>query len=257
MRSVPALSGISAFVLIMSGAILAMPCAAGEAAGESLHAPSAPRAVVELFTSQGCSSCVAADKYLSDLAGRDDVVALSLHVDYWDYLGWRDTLGDAHNTDRQQAYAAVHGSRRVYTPQAIVNGGQDFIGSNRSAIDAAIAGSSLPVPVSMGHGDGTIEIKVGALPNPEQATATIRLAVITSEVAVPIARGENAGATVEYYNVVRSMRPIGMWNGHEVKITLPVRDTMPPGTDGCAIIVQEDRSGGPGPIIGAALLGGW
>lgn len=217
-------------------------------------AASSPKAVVELFTSQGCSSCVAADAYFADLVKRDDVVALSLHVDYWDYLGWRDTLGAAANTSRQRDYAAVQGNRTVYTPQIVVNGAKDYVGSRRSSVDAAIAQSSLPVPVTMRHGDGTVEIEVGALPKPRSGSATIRLALVTRESKVAIGRGENAGETIEYYNVVRGMRPVGMWNGDAVKIALPAHELMPAGIDGCAVIVQEDRPDGPGPIIGAAML---
>ncbi len=226
-------------------------------AAETPAVSSQPRAIVELFTSQGCSSCVAADAYFADLAERRDVVALSLHVDYWDYLGWRDTLGDPAHTQRQRDYAAAHGSRRVYTPQIVVNGTEDFVGSDRRSVDAAISHSSLTVPVTIRQGDDTVEIEVAARPDQHAAPATIRLALITSEAKVAIARGENAGATIEYYNVVRAMRPVGMWDGDAVKITLPQHEIMPAGIDSCAIIVQEDTPRGPGAIIGAALLGNW
>jgi hypothetical protein len=229
---------------------------AGSVAAET-HVGSQPRAIIELFTSQGCSSCVSADAYFAGLAKRKDVVALSFHVDYWDYLGWKDTLGDPAHTERQRDYAAAHGSRRVYTPQIVVNGTEDFVGSDRSAIDAAIAQSQLVVPVAMRLGDGTVEIEVAARPKPHSVPATIRLALLTSEAAVAIARGENAGKTIEYYNVVRAMRPVGMWDGEAVKITLPGHEIMPKGIDGCAIIVQEDLPNGPGAIIGAAMLGSW
>lgn len=217
----------------------------------------APKAIVELFTSQGCSSCVPADAFFAELAKRDDVVALSLHVNYWDYLGWQDTLADPANTERQRAYAAVKGSPRVFTPQIVLNGGTDFVGSNRSAVDAAIANSALPVPVTIRRGDGTVEIEVAARPIRTMWPATIRLVLLTSEAEVPIARGENAGSTIDYYNVVRAMRPIGMWDGEAVKITLPVKELMVDGVDACAIIVQEDLPKGPGQILGAAWLGGW
>ena len=217
----------------------------------------APKAIVELFTSQGCSSCVAADAFFAELSKRDDIVALSLHVDYWDYLGWKDTLGDPAHTERQRSYAAVRGSPRVYTPQIVLNGGIDFVGSNRSAIDAAIDRSALPVPVTMRRGDGTVEIEVAARPIRTTWPATIRLVLLTSEAEVAIARGENAGSTVDYYNVVRAMRPIGMWDGEAVKITLPEKELMVDGVDACAIIVQEDLPKGPGQIIGAAWLGNW
>jgi hypothetical protein len=235
-----------------------LACAvASTAAGVEPETHSAPKAIVELFTSQGCSSCVAADAYFADLAKRDDVVALSLHVDYWDYLGWRDTLDDPAHTERQRSYAAARGTNRIYTPQMVVNGSADFIGSDRGAVDAAIERSSLPVPVSMRKGDGTVEIEVGDLQTPHPLTATIRLVLMTSEAEVAIGRGENAGSTIDYYNVVRTIRPVGMWDGSMVKITLPADELMGNGVDSCAIIVQEDRSDGLGAIIGAAWLGGW
>ncbi len=238
-------------------AVLGACAVATAAAAQTSDASKQPKAIVELFTSQGCSSCVAADAYFADLVKRDDVVALSLHVDYWDYLGWHDTLGDPAHTERQRDYAAVHGSRRIYTPQIVVNGTEDFVGSDRSAVDAAIARSTLAVPVTMRRGDGTVEIEVAARPEPHNVSATIRLVLMTSEAEVAIARGENAGATIDYYNVVRAMRPVGMWDGEAVKITLPAHEIMPGGIDGCAIIVQEDQPNGPGAIIGAAWLGDW
>jgi hypothetical protein len=229
-------------------------------AGIGAAAPAAaePKAVVELFTSQGCSSCVAADAYFAELAKRDDVVALSLHVDYWDYLGWRDTLGDAAYTARQRDYAAAQGTRRVYTPQIVVNGESGYVGSDRGSVNSAISQSSLTVPVSMRHGgDGTLEIEVAARPDTDTTHATIRLVLLTSEAEVAIGRGENAGRTIDYYNVVRAMRPIGMWGGQAVKITLPEDEIMAQEVDACAIIVQEDLPNGPGAIIGAAVLHNW
>lgn len=213
-----------------------------------------PKAVVELFTSQGCSSCVPADAYFEELVERDDVLALSFHVDYWDYLGWRDTLGDPANTARQRDYAEVRGSRRIYTPQMIVNGATDLVGSHRKEVEAAIERAALPVPVEMRRRDGKVDIEVAARPLPRPWPTTIRLVLFSSEAEVDIARGENAGETIEYYNVVRAVRPIGMWDGAAVKITLPGDELMGDGVDGCAVIVQEDLPNGPGRILGAALL---
>lgn len=243
-------AGIAAGLLVCAVALAPLSRAAGP------EAP-APKAIVELFTSQGCSSCVAADAFFAELAKRPDVVALSLHVDYWDYLGWRDTLSDPENTARQRSYAAVHGTRRVYTPQMVVNGSADFVGSDREAVEAAITRSTLPVPVRMKRGDGTVEIEVEGSTAPHKWPATIRLVLLTSEAEVAIGRGENAGSTIEYYNSVRAMRPIGMWDGQSVKITLPDDELMGNGIDACAIIVQEDQPNGPGTILGAAWLGGW
>jgi hypothetical protein len=233
----------------LAAGLLASLLAAGQASAD-------PKAFVELFTSQGCSSCVSADAYFAELAKRRDVVAISMHVDYWDYLGWRDTLGDSAYTERQQDYASVHGTRRVYTPQMIVNGANGFVGSDRGSIEAAIAESTLSVPVRMHHGDGTVEIEVAEVPD-SGSPATIRLVLLTSEAEVAIARGENAGRTIEYYNVVREIRPIGMWHGDTVKIALPEDEIMADGVDACAIIVQEELANGPGAIVGAAMLHNW
>ena len=216
-----------------------------------------PKAVVELFTSQGCSSCVPADAYFEELVEREDVLALSFHVDYWDYLGWRDTLGDPANTARQREYAEVRGSRRIYTPQMIVNGATELVGSRRKEVEAAIERAALPVPVKIRRRDGKVDIEVAARPLPRPWPTTIRLVLFSSEAEVKIARGENAGATIDYYNVVRTMRPIGMWDGAAVKITLPGDELMQDGVDGCAVIVQEDLPNGPGRILGAAQLGEW
>src|SRR5687768_9129416 len=133
-----------------------------------------PKAVVELFTSQGCSSCVPADAYFAELARRDDVLALALHVDYWDYLGWRDTFGQPENTERQRAYSEVRGSRKIFTPQMTVNGRTDLVGSDRNAVEAATARASLPLPVAMHRRARTGEIAVAAQPPPRRCPTTAR-----------------------------------------------------------------------------------
>jgi hypothetical protein len=219
--------------------------------------PSPPKAVVELFTSQGCSSCVAADKYLTELAYRDGIIALALHVDYWDYLGWRDTFAEPENTERQQHYAEMRGRRRIYTPQIVVNGRTELVGSDRAAVEAALQKASLPLPVTMRRGDGTVEIEIGADARPHAWPMTIWLVLFTSKNKVQIERGENAGETINYHHIVRAMRPIGMWNGEPVKVTLPADELMGKGVDSCAVLVQEDRPNGPGAILGAAMLGKW
>jgi len=223
------------------------------------HPPAvaAPQAVVELFTSQGCSSCKAADAYLEELVKRPEIIALSYHVDYWDYLGWRDTLAQPESTARQRDYAEVLGTRRIYTPQVVVNGMVAAIGSDRQAIESAVAESTLRVPVTLRRQNGTLEIEVGALPLPGSRPTTIRLVLFATEAEVEISRGENAGSTISYYNVVRAIRPIGMWDGALVKVTLPENELMGDGIDGCAVIVQEDLGAGPGAILGAAQLGRW
>jgi len=216
-----------------------------------------PKAVVELFTSQGCSSCVSADAYFAELAERDDIITLSFHVDYWDYLGWQDTFGSPENTARQTKYAEMLGSRRVYTPQIVVNGISGMVGGDRAAVEEAIARSALPLPVALTWEGGTVEIEVPAHPLPGRWPTTIRLVLFSSEAEVRIGHGENAGSTIAYYNIVRTMRPIGMWDGGTVRITLPADELMGDGVDGCAVLVQEDLANGPGRILGAAQLHRW
>ena len=188
---------------------------------------------------------------------RPDVLALSFHVDYWDYLGWPDSFSLPDSTARQREYAEVQGTTRIYTPQMIVNGGADTVGSDRGATEAAIAAAGLPVPVDLRLETGTVEIAVGARPLPGSMPTTIRLVLFSSKAEVSIAGGENAGATIAYFNIVRAIRPIGMWDGAPVKITLPVDELMGDGVDGCAVLVQEDLPEGPGAILGAAKLNRW
>ncbi len=214
-----------------------------------------PKAVVELFTSEGCSSCPPADAFLAELADREDVLALAYHVDYWDYLGWKDTLGRPENTERQREYARVRGDSRVFTPQMIVNGSRSFVGSHRGEVSGAIAGSELPIPVEMRNApDSTIEIRVGANPTTTRRRTTIRFILYKRQAQVAIQRGENAGKLIDYRNVVTSIRPIGMWKGPAVTVSLPAREVMSGEADGCAVIVQEDTGSGPGAILGAAEL---
>jgi hypothetical protein len=223
----------------------------------TMAAGAEPKAVVELFTSQGCSSCRSADAFLAELADREDVIALSLHVDYWNYLGWEDTFSMPGHTERQRAYAEAHGSNRVFTPNIVVNGATDLVGSHTAAVEKAIAEASLQVPVSLRREDGLLKIEVGARPRPGAWRTTVRVVLFSSKASVEITRGENAGSSMIYRNVVKEMRPIGMWDGAPVKITLPEDELMGDGIDGCAVIVQEDLDNGPGAIVGAAQLDRW
>lgn len=219
---------------------LASPCAAGL------------KAVVELFTSQGCSSCPPADHFLAELARREDVLALSLPVDYWNYLGWKDTLGRPEHTQRQHAYAQARGDGRVYTPQVVVNGRHHFVGGDRAAIEAAIRAAELPVEVAVSRNGETIDIVVEAAPAPRPLT--VRLVTYDRTEEVAIGRGENLGRTITYHNIVKEMRPIGMWKGERLEISLPLAEIMANGANGCAVLLQEDGKREPGAILGAARL---
>jgi hypothetical protein len=217
------------------------------------------KAVYELFTSQGCSSCPAADEVLGRLAKRDDVLALTLPVDYWDYLGWRDTLARPEFTNRQKAYAKVLGDGMVYTPQAVVSGLAQINGGNADTIEGAIDrtaqlfGASR-VPISLSASDGRLVIDVASAPDGVAAKeATVWLVAIAGSVQVPILRGENKGRTIVYSNVVRGLTPIGTWSGQEMVVQLDRSSFMHGSADRCAVLLQQGHGG---PIVGAAILDG-
>jgi hypothetical protein len=217
------------------------------------------KAVYELFTSQGCSSCPAADELLGHLAKRDDVIALTLPVDYWDYLGWRDTLARPEFATRQKAYAKALGDGMVYTPQAVVSGLAHINGSDADKIDRAIEKTaklfdSSRVPIKLSAADGRLVIDVASAPDGVASKeATVWLATIASRVKVPITRGENQGRTIEYSNVVRALMPVGIWNGKEMVVQLDRRSFMHGSADRCAVFLQQGHGG---PIVGAAILDG-
>ncbi|WEK50942.1 MAG: DUF1223 domain-containing protein [Candidatus Kaistia colombiensis] len=215
-------------------------------------------AVLELFTSQGCASCPPADEVLEGFAKRDDIVALSLPVDYWDYLGWKDTLASHEFTARQKSYANARGDRQIYTPQMIVNGTKHVVGSDRAAIEAVLkAEPPLPVPVSLNMVGDAIHVKIGEAGDraiPRVRKATIWLALYKRHVDVPIGTGENQDRTLAYYNVVTKLRPIAMWRGGPVDVDLPMSEYHRANADGCAILLQaENEHGEPGQILGAAF----
>jgi len=178
--------------------------------------------IVELFTSQGCSSCPAADAYLKTLKQEPDVLALSYHVDYWDYLGWRDTLGGAEFSERQYDYAESRGDKNVYTPQLIINGGKHFVGSQRGQISSAIATARTEVAtdwVEMEMSDNKTDVTITIPAGKPVKEATLWLLAFAPSISVEIKKGENSGKIIEYHNVVRKMVPAGMWRGEAAKIS--------------------------------------
>jgi hypothetical protein len=224
-------------------------------------ATAAPRALLELFTSQGCSSCPPADKLLGELAADSSVVALSLPIDMWDYLGWKDTLALPGHSIRQRAYARARGDRQVYTPQMIVNGTTHVLGSDRAAIEHAIAETdrdseimAVPVLLSTASGNLTVNLKPEPAAKPEPVDAEVWLCPIVSTIAVAIGRGENSGRTLTYHNVVRAWRKLGGYNGAESTWSVPLSQIEDGHVDAAAVIVQKGTREKPGPVIGAALL---
>jgi hypothetical protein len=217
------------------------------------------KAVLELFTSQGCSSCPPADKLLSEYAEDQDILALSFNVDYWDYLGWKDTLASPEYSERQRSYAASRGDRRVYTPQIVVDGRSHVVGSSRQQVEAAIRSNAsaltVPITLTLTPDDEAVTVNIGASPDADVPHGTLWLVMYDRSVTVPIERGENTGKTITYTNVVRKMRPITMWKGDAMSVDLPKSEIDHAGVDNCAVILQVEADGGlPGPILGAATL---
>jgi hypothetical protein len=210
-------------------------------------------AVIELFTSQGCSSCPPADALLQTYTERPGVVALTLPVDYWDYLGWKDTLASPKYTKRQRLYARSFGGQ-PYTPQVVVNGVKHVIGSHAYDIDRAIekTGAQLDpsrVSLSLGSDGRTLTIDVGASAGTE-SSGTLWLAAVRPRVDVDVTRGENRGRKLSYFNVVRELTPVGMWSGKAAKLDLPHSEMLRAG-ERCAVWLQVE---GTGHIIAAAWM---
>lgn len=205
--------------------------------------------VVELFTSQGCSSCPPADAYLAELAGRDDVLPLALHVDYWDRLGWADTFAHKAFTERQYAYGQSFGNRSVWTPQFVVQGRQFSKGNFRDMVDSYIAKQrrrKSPVTLDVAFDGKTIAIDARRVGRTSQTLAVIVAHYIPKQ-DVAIKRGENAGLTASYHNVVKSWTIVDMWSeGDQVRLNVPDEYGRP-----FVVLVQEH---GPGAVVAAANI---
>jgi hypothetical protein len=202
--------------------------------------------VVELFTSQGCNSCPPADAYLATLKGRDNVLALSYHVNYWDYLGWRDTFASEVTTARQRDYARTMGERTIYTPQVVIGGRYHEVGSRHGAIDRAIRKAALEQKESLDvrlreatAGKLQISVAAGQIYN---RRIVVWLVLFDPYHEVEIQRGENSGRTLGYHNVVRDVREIGEWYGKALEVMLDIAPLRTVG-ESVAVIVQEGDSG--------------
>lgn len=211
--------------------------------------------VIELFTSQGCNSCPPADEFLAELTKRDDIIALAFHVNYWDYLGWKDTFASDATTARQRTYATFLGERTVYTPQMVIGGVAHKVGSRRSDVMGVVdrlrqrTGPYLDVRVRRVEGGKiAVTIPAGEL---KQRDVVVWLVRYDSAREVNIKRGENRGRTIIYRNIVADYRELAMWYGNEIKLELKVSELRDGGRDGGVILVQES---GSGRIIGAAKV---
>lgn len=210
-------------------------------------------AVVELFSSQGCRSCPAADRLLMELRGMPGILALTLHVDYWDYLGWKDTLASPDFSQRQYDYAKARGDMDVFTPQMIVNGEKQMVGSQRSEVMAVLSQSrkaSWPVALMISDKAKEMVIEIGA--GEAEQEATLWVMPVMERASVKIQKGEMAGREANYVNVVRKLVPAGMWTGDAMRITLPKEGLMPAGATACVALLQQGKLG---PVLGCACWG--
>jgi hypothetical protein len=217
-----------------------------------------PRAVVELFTSQGCSSCPPADKIIGELAKDPSIIAMSMPIDYWDYLGWKDTLADSRFSARQKAYSRMRGDRDVYTPQAVINGSLHVIGSDRESIENAIhatreEGGVMSIPVTMTQSGKQLTVSVAASSKaPVAQHGEVWICSISKAVPISIGRGENRGQEITYHNVVRNLVKLGDWSGNSGSWTVPLETVAHDGVDAAVAIVQDGSRDKPGPMLGAA-----
>ncbi|CCQ72189.1 thioredoxin family protein [Magnetospira sp. QH-2] len=221
------------------------PLAVADMSGAPVKGPT----VVELFTSQGCSSCPPADAFIGELADRRDVLPLSFHVDYWDYIGWKDPFADPDHTRRQRTYAHRFRQRSVYTPQVVVHGTYEGVGSDRRSVNRLITkarnqGRSIAVNLNR-DGDG---LKVHLPETHPGVEAEVLLVLYDSEHVTKVRRGENRGETLINRNVVRSMVSLGTWDGMETAFHVDASRLDAAG-DACAVLLQEPHGG---VIVGAA-----
>lgn len=197
--------------------------------------------LVELFTSQGCSSCPAADKLAATLIG---ATVVSFNVDYWDYLGWRDTLAKPEYTQRQLDYAKSRGDNDVYTPQMVIDGTAHAVGSSQAAVTNAISAASktqAKLPMTLTANDMELIVDLGA--GEAVGEATLWLMAIAPSVLVKVERGENAGQKFAYHNVVRKLVPAGMWNGQAAKLTFPRKGIITGDIKMCLAVLQMGKVG--------------
>lgn len=217
-----------------------------------------PKAVVELFTSQGCSSCPPADKLLGKLALERETLALAWHVDYWDYLGWKDSFASKDNTRRQRRYAVSLGQNQIYTPQAVVNGRVHVVGSHEGKLRDAISkyskgsnGLTVPIDTSFSADGMTVHVEATA----DSQNTTLWIVYFNNRQSVDVKRGENHGKILEYSNVVQNIQMVGMVDDQAIRTTLPLHEIKRIGADSCALVLQRTtKDGTPGAIVGAAII---
>ena len=203
--------------------------------------------VVELFTSQGCSSCPPADALLGELSRKPNIIALAYHVDYWDELGWKDPFGIPEATERQRGYVRRLAKSGAFTPQAIVSGDTSLIGSNRSEMQAAIAADRDALAITLSRVGASLSIDIA---EPWSEPMDLYIVSYLDRATTHIGRGENARRSLQEFNIVRSFKRLGRWNGKPQKMSVLLA-TLPSDATSVAVLLQRP---GQGAIAGAAAL---
>jgi hypothetical protein len=256
------LRSFPSFDVLCRAALGVLISVSGASAQDTTPRAAEIKGVVELFTSQGCSSCPPADALFVKLAKRSDLIVLTMPVDYWDYLGWKDTLASPAYTARQKAYARARGDGQVYTPQAVINGQLHVNGSSESQIETALRKTVIARPtVKSWTEKDTLVVETGSLPAAsgqasaqtaaQTAKGTVLLAFIKRQSEVAIGRGENHGRKVVYANVVQQLKSVGEWSGSAATLRIPRAQLPRDGYDFCAVLIQQGTSG---PILAAAEI---
>lgn len=232
----------------MTATLLALSMLPPVVAGE-LRAK--PKAVLELFTSQGCSSCPQADALLEQMNQNSDYIALAYHVDYWDYIGWPDTFGAKANSDRQRDYAESWGSSRIFTPQLVVNGVKGVVASRKKDVDSALGTTGLSLPITLTPSKDMLEVSIEG--NDDMQEGVVWLVTFIDRAEVDIERGENEGKRIAYTQIVTGRQAVGVWDPDTgAHLKLPLSEVLTDTSNGAVIMVQQERNGLPGRILGAA-----
>ncbi|WP_421838140.1 DUF1223 domain-containing protein [Novosphingobium sp.] len=235
LAAIALLLGLAGSAVLAGHALISTAMASAPAAPRVAAAPAAP-VLVELYQSEGCSSCPPAEAWLNGIADRPNVIPLAFEVTYWDYLGWKDRFASPAYTQRQRDFAARSPSHEVATPQFWINGQQSVSGANPRAVEAAIASVRTTAPVPS-VGAGSVTIAKGAAPARPADVWLVRYDPRTIE--VPIKAGENGGRTLPHRNLVRELTRLGAWSGGAVRFAYP------PATGGLrsAVFLQDGRGG--------------
>ena len=242
--------------MVRSRRIRSVALVAAMLAGAAASAAEGRKSFVELFTSQGCSSCPPADRLLADLRHDPDLITLSMPVDYWDYIGWKDTLASPEFTKRQKAYAAARGDNHVYTPQVVVNGLLHAVGSDREEILSAASASwgergAMKIPLHMQTVGDMLQIDAGGAEANGAKWGALWIMHVVRSRSVAIGRGENSGKTITYTNVVRDISKVGDWAGKPTQYEIPLSELKATESDGFVVVLQASSAGKLGPVLNA------